>query len=752
MIVPLRLLLVAAAALSLPAAVCAEIRLVPQPVSVSPAKGQFRIRPGTAIVVPAGDEGASRAAAFLNLLFAKSALPELRVVPTPRRGAIRFSRGENGVKEGYRLDVGPGGVAIEAADDSGLFYGAVTLWQLATGERAGIVPAVEIRDAPRFGWRGLMLDSARHFQSPAYVRALLDWMAVNKLNTLHWHLVDDQGWRIEIEKYPKLTDISAWRHPATAPGAPQLPRIGGFYTQDEIRDIVAYAAARRITIVPEIEMPGHALAAIRAYPELGTGTPIPPGVESDWGIFPWLYNVEEPTFAFLEDVLTEVMALFPSTYIHVGGDEAVKDQWKASPAVQARMRALGIADETALQGWFVERIERFLGAHGRRLIGWDEILEGGIAPDATVTSWRGIEGAIEAAAHGHDAVLSPAPTLYLDNRQGWGRDEPPGRGSLITLRTVYDFDPVPDAIPEEQRHHILGLQANLWTEHVRTGERAAWMTFPRAAAIAEIGWSRPETRDFDGFVDRLIPQLDRMRALGLRPASSAFAVTPSVAFAPPADRASIALANQVGLPIRYTLDGSAPHASSPLYASPLAVPVGTRLRAASFHDGRPLPGALDRLYDARSLRRVTDEELKSCTDGYVLALEDDAPAEGPRATFVTNLFNPCWTYEGAPLAGARAIALDVGQLPFNFQVGDARKDIHFDLPRSEHGEFLVRAGGCDGELVATLPLAPAAGNPAVTRLVAPIEPQAENRDLCITYTARGVEPMWAVDAVELIAP
>jgi hexosaminidase len=284
-----------------------------------------------------------------------------------------------------------------------LLYGAVTLWQLATqGDPAHRVAGVMIDDRPRFGWRGLMLDSARHFQSPAYVRKLIDWMAVNKLNTLHWHLVDDQGWRVEIKKYPRLTQVSGWRHPASAVGAPQLPQVGGFYSQDEIRSIVAYAAQRNVTIVPEIEMPGHALAAIRAYPELGTGVPIPPGTESDWGVFPWLYNLDDKTFGFLEDVLDEVITLFPSRYVHVGGDEAVKDQWKGSATIQARMKALGIKDEAALQAAFMHRIGAHLTKRGRKLIGWDEILEGGeVPPDATITSWRGVEGAI--------AIIARAP-------------------------------------------------------------------------------------------------------------------------------------------------------------------------------------------------------------------------------------------------------------------------------------------------------------------------------------------------------
>jgi hexosaminidase len=609
---------------------------------------------------------------------------------------------------------------------------------------------VVIHDGPSFRWRGLMLDSARHFQSPGFVRRLIDWMAVNKLNTLHWHLVDDQGWRLEIKKYPRLTDVGAWRVPATASGAPPLPRVGGYYTQNEIREIVAYAAARNITIVPEIEMPGHALSAIRAYPQFGTGAPIPPGVESDWGVFPWLYNIDDGTFTFLQDVLTEVMELFPSRYIHVGGDEAVKDQWKASPKIQGQMKALGIRSEDELQSWFVSRIGRFLEAHGRRVIGWDEILQGGIPKDATVLSWQGAAGAIAAAKAGHDSVLSPAPILYFDNRQGFGAIEPPGRGNLVDLANVYDFNPLPAELTAAQRRHILGLQANLWTEHVRTEPRAAWNLFPRASAVAEIGWSHPAKPDFAGFIDRLVPQIERMKALGLDPAASAFAVTASTDFTPPANRAQIALSNQSGLELRYTLDGTTPTNKSPLYRSPLMLAFPTRLRAASFYGDRPMPGALDELVDAQSVRRHSDEELRTCTDKVRLALEDDFSTGDKRAVFVTDIFNPCWMYEKAPLAGARQIAISVGQVPFNFQVGKDIEQIHFRSPATLAGEFEVRAGSCDGERVAVLPLAPAVHNPGVTRLVAPMEARPGVQDLCITYTATGVSPMWAIDSVELL--
>jgi hexosaminidase len=724
-------------------------RLLPMPRHVEEHRGSYILSPSEAIRVPPRDRGAGEAAAQLSRLLRSS--NDLRLKVGHKGGAIRFVRKRGFGAEGYSVDADPNKITITASTDAGLLYGAVTVWQLATGEKPNVIPAVTVRDAPRFAWRGLMLDSARHFQSPAFIKRLIDWMAVNKLNVLHWHLVDDQGWRLEIRKYPRLTDISAWRMPATAPGAPPLPRVGGYYTQQQVREIVAYAARHNITIIPEIEMPGHALSAIRAYPNLGTGVPIPPGVESDWGVFPWLYNVDENTFGFLEDVLTEVMALFPSRTIHVGGDEAVKDQWKASARIRVKMETLGIKDEDALQSWFVARIGSFLAAHGRRLIGWDEILKGGIPPDAAVMSWQGIAGAIAAAKSGHDSVLSPAPTLYFDNRQGFSTIEPPGRGNLVDLAAVYAFDPSPLELTAEQQKHILGLQGNLWTEHVRTEERAAWNTFPRASAVAEIGWSHPSRPDFAGFVDRLVAQMQRMAALGLAPAASALAVKAELDFTPPATEARVSLSSQSGLEIRYTVDGSAPTKASRAYVSPLQLVFPTRLRAATFHDARPLPGALDRMVDGRTVRSRSDEELRTCTDKVRLALEDDYPAAGPRAVFVTDIFEPCWIFIGAPVGGARKIAIDVGQVPFNFQVGKDVEQIRFRRPATPAGEFEVRAGGCDGERIAVLPLAPAAGNPGVTRLVAPIAARKGRWDLCMTYTATGVNPMWAIDRVELLA-
>lgn len=729
--------------------VAQPVALLPAPQSLIIAEGGFTLTTTSGITIPADDAGARNAADRFAELLPRTGGPKLVIKPG---GIIRFERVPGIAAEGYRLITSSSGATISASDDAGLLYGAMTLWQLARPDTAGsFVPAVTITDAPRFRWRGLMLDSARHFQSPAFIKRLLDAMAANKLNTFHWHLVDDQGWRIEIKKYPKLTGVGAWRRPAAAPGAPPPPRIGGFYTQAEIREIVAYAGERGITVVPEIEMPGHALSAIRAYPALGMGIPIPKGVESDWGIFPWLYNTDESTFTFLEDVLDEVLALFPSRYIHIGGDEAVKGQWKASPKIQEQMKSLGITSEDKLQSWFIQRIGRYLAAHNRRLIGWDEILDGGLAPDATVMSWRGPFGAVVAAKAGHDTVLSPDPTFYLNYRQGVTTAEGIGRGELITLARVYAFNPALPMISPEKQHHILGVQGNLWTEYARTETEAAAAMFPRGAAIAELGWSKAPG-DFDDFIRRLAPQMTRLSALGLEPSAAVFrpvaTLSPEAGTAPDGEKAKVILSGQSGLPLRYTTDGSAPSSASSLYNAPLSLTMPTRLRVASILDGTALPGAIDLRVDAATIRRRDDTQLKLCTEGIALRLPDDAPAQGSHAAFLTDIGNPCWIYQAAPMDGVRSIAIEVGQIPFNFQMGHDVDKIHFRTPATAAGEVEIRSG-CDGPRLAVLPLAPAVSRPGVTRLTASITPTTGAHDLCITYTAKGVNPLWAIAAVQL---
>src|SRR5258708_2325247 len=433
----------------------AEPAVVPTPAAIVHEVGMFALSASAPIVVADASDASAKVAASLADLIRRVNGMSLRIQPgAARDGAIVLDLdGRGGLgPEAYRLEVRPKRITIRAATPEGLFHGGTTLLQLIEpGKRAhAAIPALTVEDAPRFAWRGIMLDSARHYQSPEFIRRFIDAMALHKLNVLHWHLTDDQAWRLEIRKYPELTRVGAWRVPAgaaradidRATGKPRL--YGGYYSQETVRGLVAYAAARAITIVPEIEMPGHATAAIAAYPALAAGASPSREVPADWGIYANVMNLEEDTFKFLEDVLTEVMEMFPGKFIHKGGDEVKRDQWTNSPRVQARMRELGIADPEGLESYFTQRIARFLETHGRRLVGWDEILGPGLAPSAVVMSWRGIDGALPAAARGHDTVLAPDPYLSFDNPPGRSASEPPGRlPRLASLESGSAFRPMP---------------------------------------------------------------------------------------------------------------------------------------------------------------------------------------------------------------------------------------------------------------------------------------------------------------------
>ncbi len=432
--------------------------------------------------------------------------------------------------EGYELNVTPNSAIIRATSQAGMFYGAQTLLQLlppaifsstVAAKMDWPIPCVHIKDRPRFPWRGLMLDVSRHFFNVAEVKRYLDLMALHKLNTFHWHLVDDSGWRIEIKKYPKLTRVGAWRdgvgfglatNSTTAYGPDG--RYGGFYTQDDIREVVAYAAARHITIVPEIEMPGHSLAALAAYPEFGSG-PGPFVVPLKGGVNPGIYSpAKAGTFEFLENVLTEVFALFPSRYIHIGGDEVPKGPWKNDAECQALMQREGLKNEEELQGWFIRRIEKFINARSRTLLGWSEILQGGLAQNAAVMDWIG--GGREAANAGHDVVMSPTGFCYFDYCQSQATAlEPRAIGGFLPLEKVYAFEPLPEGLLPDQAAHVLGCQGNLWTEYIASLPHVEYMTFPRACALAEVGWSPKAGRNWDDFSRRLRTHEQRLDHLGV---------------------------------------------------------------------------------------------------------------------------------------------------------------------------------------------------------------------------------------------
>ncbi|MDW8808305.1 beta-N-acetylhexosaminidase [Streptomyces scabiei] len=456
--------------------------------------------------------------------------------PEDAPGGVRLSLDDSLEPEAYQLRAAPDrGIEIRGGGPAGVFWGAQTLRQLLGPEafrRAPVrpgatygVPHRTVRDAPRFAWRGLMLDVARHFLPKDQVLRYVDLMAAHKLNVLHLHLTDDQGWRIEIERYPRLTEVGSWRartkigHRAS-PLWEEKPH-GGHYTKDDLREIVAYAAARHITVVPEIDVPGHSQAAIAAYPELGNTDVVDTAaftVWDTWGISTNVLAPTDSTLRFYEGVFEEVLELFPSPFVHIGGDECPKDQWRGSATAQARIRELGLADEDALQSWFVRHFDNWLTARGRRLIGWDEILQGGLAPGAAVSSWRGYAGGITAARAGHDVVMCPEQQVYLDHRQDGGPGEPVPIGWVRTLEDVFRFEPVPPELTPDEARHVLGTQANVWTEAMEDTARVDYQTFPRLAAFAEVAWSRlpaPAERDFADFERRMAAHYRRLDALGV---------------------------------------------------------------------------------------------------------------------------------------------------------------------------------------------------------------------------------------------
>jgi len=534
-------------------------------------------------------------------------------------------------EEGYELTVSPDGVLIRAGTTAGLFYGVQTLLQLLPppSDESGFalpakIPSVTVRDIPRFRWRGMHLDVSRHFFPKEVVKNYLDIMAMHKLNVFHWHLVDGAGWRIEIKKYPRLTDIGAWRKDTTGepwsftniwPPEPGGPKYGGFYTQDDIREIVAYAAERRITVVPEIEMPGHSSAALAAYPELLCDNAEPTNREyGNSGVF---CAGKEETFAFLEDVLDEVMKLFPSEYIHIGGDEVPKRFWEACPSCQARMKAEGLADEEELQSWFVRRMETYLVAHGRRLVGWDEILEGGLAPEATVMSWRGMDGGVAAAKQGHDVIMTPEHSCYFNLYQGDPDLEPIAWGGFLPLRKVYAFDPVPEGLTPEEAAYVIGGQGCLWSEYIETPDMLEYMLLPRLSALAEVLWTDAERRDWDDFRERMIRQYGRFEALGLTYARSAYNVAFDIAVDNTMFDATIVMdSDAAGTEIRYTLDGSEPVVSSQRYTGPVTLAETAHVTALSFMDGRPAGKATSIGYVRHLATGKKPDLLHGYSDGY----------------------------------------------------------------------------------------------------------------------------------------
>lgn len=752
------LVLVVAAVLVVPAN-AASVSVIPQPAEMRVGEGTLRIAADAAIIATREDAKARRVANWLRAEIGRTyGLPLTIGAKNSSSGVIVLALDANAPvsqPEGYSLDIGAQSARITARDEAGLFYGAVTLWQLlASTDNTLTLPVVAIRDWPRFAWRGLMLDVARHYVPTQTIKSLLDAMSVHKLNVFHWHLTDDQGWRLQIRRYPQLTDIGAWRTSPVLSADNRAQRYGGYYTQEEVREIVAYAAARNIAVVPELDMPGHAQAVIAAMPQIGvTGTR--PPVAVDWGINPYLFGVHEESLAFIRNVLDEVLELFPSTFIHVGGDEAIKDQWQASSAVQARMRALGIENEHKLQTWFIEQVGHYLSAHQRRLIGWDEILEGGIPRNASVMSWRGIQGAIDAAKLGHDVVLSPAPTLYLDNLESRRGDEPAGRMAVRTLENVYHFEPVPTELSPLEARHVLGAQANLWTEYKTSPRHIELAAFPRALALAEVDWSPRATRDWKSFLGRMPAALARLRRLSLSYSDTAFAsnidLDMSRADALAAGTARVKLTTQAGFgTLRYTLDGTAPTSKSNAYEGVFAVKLPVTIVANTFGaEGPPLAAPRSRRFDTDTLLSWDNSELAACPKGDLglrTPLDPDSQALAP--VYNVNLFDACWSLLQAPLTGMKHITVEAASLARNYGLAHDADKVVIHPARTEFGELQVHADHCDGPLLADMPLhGTTAGR--VYELSADLSPFPGVHDLCLRFTGAKSLPMPAIGRVQL---
>ncbi|MBK7475425.1 MAG: family 20 glycosylhydrolase [Haliscomenobacter sp.] len=605
-----------------------NIQIIPEPVEIQPMKGVF-VLSKTASIGYAQPEGRRVAEMLVQKLNTPTGLG-LKAAPGAAAAIQLNLNASPDVRigdEGYVLDISPKRVTLSANQPAGLFYGMQTLLQLFPKEIESPtpataiwqIPAVKIADYPRFKWRGVMLDVSRHFFSKQDVMTYIDQIARYKMNTFHWHLTDDNGWRVEIKSLPKLTQVGAWRveragrfgeRDAPKPGEPAT--YGGFYTHDDIRDVVRYAQERFITIVPEIDVPGHSMAAIAAYPELSClkdpNTKVNPGSKfSDWygnGTFKMLVEnalnpSDEKVYEFLDKVFTEVATVFPGPYIHVGGDECYKGYWAEDPGCQALMKKLGIRHVEDLQGYFMNRVEKILTAKGKKLIGWDEILEGGISPGAAVMSWRGIKGGIEAAHLGHEVVMSPTTHAYLDYNQGDQTVDPPIYSGLRVSKS-YHFEPVPEGVDPK---YILGGQGNLWTEQVATLKHAEYMTYPRAWALAEVYWSPKETKNWEGFASRMETHFDRSDAAGVNYSRACY--DPIVKTRTQDGKWLLELSAEMpGLDIYYTIDGAMPNRYSPKYAQPVELPKGPiTLRVIAYRNGKPIGNMITLKRDELEKRR-----------------------------------------------------------------------------------------------------------------------------------------------------
>ncbi|MGH2665790.1 glycoside hydrolase family 20 protein [Flavobacterium sp.] len=570
-----------------------QLTLIPKPVSIKLNEGNFTLSQSTKIIL--NDLEFKNEVDVFNAFLKANYGFELQVLDNSKSSIntikIQRSNTENKAISAYQLEVSSSEIEIASKGSAGIFYAFQTLSQLLPVQNGVLnIPSVKINDEPKYEWRGMHLDVGRHFFSKEFIKKYIDYMAMYKMNTFHWHLTDDQGWRIEIKQYPKLTEVGAWRKGSMV-GHYNDQKFdskpyGGFYTQGEIKEIVAYAKERHITVVPEIEMPGHSQAALAAYPELScTGGPFE--VAQKWGVLEDVYCPKEETFEFLENVLTEVMALFPSEYIHIGGDESPKTRWKKCPHCQALIKKEGLKDEHELQSYFIKRIEKFINAKGRKIIGWDEILEGGLAPNAAVMSWRGTEGGIAAAKQHHFAVMTPGSHCYFDHYQGEPKNEPVAIGGYTTVEKVYSYEPTPATLSPDEAKYILGAQGNVWTEYMDNPKHVEYMIMPRMAALAEVVWGTSDAANYKDFQNRLVKHFVLLDKMDVNYSKAIFEITAKVNPSKGNNGVSFSLNSAYdNSGIRYTTNGENPSIHSKTYLNPLIISKNTTVKAANFENAK----------------------------------------------------------------------------------------------------------------------------------------------------------------------
>jgi hexosaminidase len=569
-----------------------EIGIIPKPLFQEMNKGVFVLDENIRFI---SDTELNQVSNYLKLYIEEN----YQVSFTPQKESKKIVFTSNDTisnEEGYELKIGENSILIASKNSKGAFYAVQSLLQLMPIKSNGLaiaIPCLELQDEPQFKYRGMHLDVGRHFFSVDFIKKYIDLMARLKMNTFHWHLTEDQGWRIEIKKYPKLQEIAAFRNETLVGHYNDQPhkfdgkKYGGFYTQEQIKEVVAYANTRQVTIIPEIEMPGHSQAAIAAYPALGcTGEQVE--VATKWGVFDEVYCPKESTFKFLEDVIDEVVTLFPGKYIHIGGDEAPKTNWKRCAHCQRLIKEKGLKDEHGLQSYFIARMEKYINTKGKQIIGWDEILEGGLAPNATVMSWRGTSGAIEAAKEGHDVILTPGSHCYFDHYQSEDENEPLAIGGFLPLEKVYHFNPIPKELTEEESKYVLGAQGNVWTEYMKTEKQVEYMAFPRVVALSEVVWSSPENKNYSDFINRLEQYQKRLDQLDVNYANHMYSVIGELKNTE--GNVTYQLnATSSSYPIYYATDKSAP---SKLYVNPIPVDSSMTIKAVILDSNAIALGAI----------------------------------------------------------------------------------------------------------------------------------------------------------------